>query len=35
MSHRAYVIDKGQVQWSGTCEELKGNEELKIKYLAL
>jgi len=35
MSHRAYVIDKGQIQWSGTCEELKGNEELKIKYLAL
>jgi len=35
ISHRAYVIDKGQIQWSGTCEELKGNEELKIKYLAL
>lgn len=35
MSHRAYVIDKGQIQWSGTCEELKNNEELKIKYLAL
>lgn len=35
MSHRAYVIDKGQIQWSGTCEELKSNEELKIKYLAL
>ncbi len=35
ISHRAYVIDKGQIQWSGTCEELKSNEELKIKYLAL
>jgi branched-chain amino acid transport system ATP-binding protein len=35
ISHRAYVIDKGQLQWSGTCEELKQNEELKIKYLAL
>jgi branched-chain amino acid transport system ATP-binding protein len=35
ISHRAYVIDKGQIQWSGTCEELKANEELKIKYLAL
>lgn len=35
ISHRAYVIDKGQIQWSGTCQELKENEELKIKYLAL
>jgi branched-chain amino acid transport system ATP-binding protein len=35
ISHRAYLIDKGQIQWSGTCEELKSNEELKIKYLAL
>jgi branched-chain amino acid transport system ATP-binding protein len=35
LSDRAYVIDKGQIQWSGTCEELKANEELKIKYLAL
>jgi branched-chain amino acid transport system ATP-binding protein len=35
ISHRAYVIDKGQIQWCGTCEELKSNEELKIKYLAL
>ena len=35
LSSRAYVIDKGQNQWSGTCEELKGNEDLKTKYLAL
>lgn len=35
LSHRAYVIDKGQNQWSGTCEELKDNDELKLKYLAL
>jgi branched-chain amino acid transport system ATP-binding protein len=35
LSKRAYVIDKGQNQWSGTCEELKQNEALKTKYLAL
>lgn len=35
LSSRAYVIDKGQNQWSGTCEELKNNEDLKTRYLAL
>ena len=35
ISSQAYVIDKGQNQWSGTCEELKNNEDLKTKYLAL
>jgi branched-chain amino acid transport system ATP-binding protein len=35
LSHRAYVIDKGQNQWSGSCEELKANDDLKTKYLAL
>lgn len=35
LSRRAYVIDKGQNQWDGTCQELKENDDLKIKYLAL
>jgi branched-chain amino acid transport system ATP-binding protein len=35
LSDRAYVIDKGQIQWSGTCSELKKDEELKGKYLAI
>jgi len=35
LSDRAYVIDKGQIQWSGTCSELKKDEELKRKYLAI
>jgi len=35
LSDRAYVIDKGQNQWSGTCSELQKNEELKGKYLAV
>jgi len=35
LSDRAYVIDKGEMQWSGPCSELSKNEELKIKYLAI
>jgi branched-chain amino acid transport system ATP-binding protein len=35
LSDRAYVIDKGQIQWSGTCSELKKDEELKRRYLAI
>jgi len=35
LSDRAYVIDKGQIQWSGTCNELEKDEELKRKYLAV
>jgi branched-chain amino acid transport system ATP-binding protein len=35
LSDRAYVIDKGQIQWSGTCSELQKDEELKRKYLAI
>ncbi|MBI5969020.1 MAG: ABC transporter ATP-binding protein [Deltaproteobacteria bacterium] len=35
LSDRAYVIDKGQIQWNGTCSELKKDEELKRKYLAV
>jgi branched-chain amino acid transport system ATP-binding protein len=35
LSSRACVIDNGHNRWSGTCEELKNNEDLKTKYLAL
>ncbi len=35
LSQRAFVIDKGENQWSGSCEELKQDEALKSKYLAL
>jgi branched-chain amino acid transport system ATP-binding protein len=35
LSDRAYVIDKGEMQWSGPCSELSKDEELKRKYLAL
>ena len=35
LSDRAYVIDKGQIQWSGTCTELKKDEDLKRRYLAI
>jgi branched-chain amino acid transport system ATP-binding protein len=35
LSDRAYVIDKGQIQWGGTCSELQKDEELKRKYLAI
>jgi branched-chain amino acid transport system ATP-binding protein len=32
---RAYVIDKGKIQWSGSVEELSANEELKLRYLSI
>lgn len=35
LSDRAYVIDKGQIQWRGSCSELKKDEELKRKYLTV
>jgi len=35
LSDRAYVIDKGRIQWSGACDELKKDEELKGRYLAV
>jgi branched-chain amino acid transport system ATP-binding protein len=35
LSTRAYIIDMGRNKWSGTCEELKENEDLKTKYLLL
>jgi branched-chain amino acid transport system ATP-binding protein len=35
VSERAYVIDKGMVRFEGTMEELKGNELVEKKYLAV
>ena len=33
ISDRAYVIDKGKIRYQGSKEELKGNEEIKKKFL--
>ena len=35
LSDRAYVIEKGQVRFEGTAEELAKNEEVRGAYLAL
>ena len=35
LSDRAYVIDKGVIRFKGTIAELKENEEVRQKYLAL
>ena len=35
LSDRAYVLEKGQVRFSGTIAELQGNEEVRRQYLAL
>jgi branched-chain amino acid transport system ATP-binding protein len=35
LADRAFLIDKGQIQWSGTAEELKQNEELQDRYLTV
>lgn len=35
LSDRAYVLEKGQVRFSGTITELQGNEEVRRQYLAL
>jgi branched-chain amino acid transport system ATP-binding protein len=34
-SERAYVIDKGKIQYQGSIEELRANEEIKEKYLMI
>ena len=34
-SDRAYVIDKGMIQYQGSIEELSANEEIKKKYLMI
>ncbi|MEW6669684.1 MAG: ABC transporter ATP-binding protein [Thermodesulfobacteriota bacterium] len=33
LSDRGYVMDKGMIRFQGTVEELKGNEEVRKKYL--
>ncbi len=33
LSDRGYVMDKGVIRFQGTVEELKGNEEVRKKYL--
>jgi branched-chain amino acid transport system ATP-binding protein len=33
LSDRGYVMDKGRIQYQGTIEELRGNEEVRKKYL--
>jgi len=35
LSERAYVLEKGQVRFSGTIAELQDNEEVRRQYLAL
>jgi branched-chain amino acid transport system ATP-binding protein len=35
LSDRAYVLEKGQVRFTGTIEELQDNEEVRRQYLAL
>jgi branched-chain amino acid transport system ATP-binding protein len=32
---RAYIIEKGQNQWNGSCDEIKKDQDLKSKYMAL
>jgi branched-chain amino acid transport system ATP-binding protein len=33
LSDRGYVMDKGAIHYHGTIEELRGNEEVRKKYL--
>jgi len=35
ISERAYVIEKGQIRYSGSMGELIGNDEVKSKYLSV
>jgi branched-chain amino acid transport system ATP-binding protein len=32
---RAYVIDKGKIEWVGSVQELTENEEMKLRYLSI
>ena len=32
---RAYVIDKGMIEWEGRVQELSENDELRIRYLSI
>jgi ABC-type branched-subunit amino acid transport system ATPase component len=35
LSDRAYILEKGQVRFAGTIQELRDNEEVWQQYLAL
>ncbi len=35
IAERAYVIDKGKIQYEGNIEELKSNDEVRKKYLMI
>ena len=35
LSDRAYVIEKGSIRYQGSIEDLRENEEIKKKYLAI
>jgi branched-chain amino acid transport system ATP-binding protein len=35
LADRAYLLDKGQIQWSGTAEELDEHEEIQERYLTV
>ena len=35
LCERSYVIDKGEIQFQGTCQELEENEEIVNTYLAV
>ena len=35
IAERAYVINKGRIEYEGTIEELRRNEEIKQKYLMI
>jgi len=35
VAERAYVIDRGRIQYQGSIEELSANEEIKRKYLMI
>lgn len=35
VAQKVYIIDKGVIRYEGTVEDLKGNEEIKKKYLAV
>jgi branched-chain amino acid transport system ATP-binding protein len=35
VSDRAYMLEKGQIRWSGTMAEVAANDEIQRNYLAL
>ena len=35
LSDRGYIIDNGQIRYEGSIEELRGNEEVRKKYLLI